>query len=153
MEKKTTGTLTSVLKSTKPSDLKEYLDKEADSLIDTEKPFAAYLRSLIRRNGLTQQEVFVAADMSDSYGYKIVGEEKRTKQRDTILRLCFASRLTLEETQRALTLYGMGRLYPKFPRDAVLMVALNTKIHQIPDVNRLLEEHDMEPLYSGTAFE
>ena len=153
MDKKTTGTLTSVLKQARPSDLQDYLAAETESLIAEDRPFASYMRMRIRQNGLTQQEVFIAADMSESYGYKLIAEEKRTKQRDTILRLCFSAHLTLEETQRALTLYGMAPLYPKFARDAILMVAFNTGLFQISEVNALLEKHNAQALYSGTVFE
>ena len=111
------------------------------------------MRDLIRRNGLTQQEVFLSADMSESYGYKLIAEEKRTKQRDTILKLCFAAHLTLDEAQHALTLYGMAPLYPKFPRDAILMVAFNSRMYELSDVDALLTEHHAETLYAGTSLE
>ena len=86
------------------------------------------------------------ADIPDGYGYKLIAEEKHTRQRDVILRLCFGAGFTVEETQRALKLAGLSPLYPRIERDAVLMVALNQGICKISDVNRLLEEHKMDGL-------
>ena len=40
----------------------------------------------------------------------------------------------------------MAPLYAKIPRDAVLMIAFNTKITDVFEVNNLLSEHEMEEL-------
>ena len=148
---KTTNSLDRILKQTKPEQIDGYLEHNQDELIDEEKPFSKYMKLCIRENGLTQQDVFIRADMSESYGYKILSQEKHTTQRDTILRLCIAARLTLEETQRALKMYGMSPLYSRVSRDAVLMVALNEGTADITDVNILLQEHGMSPL-KGTDY-
>lgn len=148
---KTTNSLDRILKQTKPEQIDCYLEHNHDELIDEEKPFSKYMKLCIRENGLTQQDVFIRADMSESYGYKILSQEKHTTQRDTILRLCIAARLTLEETQRALKMYGMSPLYSRVSRDAVLMVALNKGTADITDVNILLQEHGMSPL-KGTDY-
>ena len=66
-----------------------------------------------------------AADIPERYGYKLISEEKRTKQRDIILRLCYAAHFTLEETQKALKMYDMPMLYSKVKRDALLMIVFN----------------------------
>ncbi len=148
---KTTNSLDRILKQTKPEQIDCYLEHNHGELIDEEKPFSKYMKLCIRENGLTQQDVFIRADMSESYGYKILSQEKHTTQRDTILRLCIAARLTLEETQRALKMYGMSPLYSRVSRDAVLMVALNEGTADITDVNILLQEHGMSPL-KGTDY-
>lgn len=143
---KTTNDLTEALLKTTPEDLDAVLKEKEASMFAEEKPFAAYMREQIRRKGLKQQDVFLAADISEGYGYKLIAEEKHTRQRDVILRLCFAARFTLEEAQRALKLSGHSPLYPRIERDAVLMVALNQEIYDIPDVNHLLEQHNMDTL-------
>ena len=107
MEKKSTEELENILGNTSPDSIEAFLQEHSDNMIDQEKPFAKYLHQIISRNGLTQQEVFIQADFPERFGYKLLSEEKRTKQRDYILRICYAAKMTLEETQRALTLYGM----------------------------------------------
>lgn len=147
-EQNSTNALEQVLKRLDQENIDDYLDVYQGSLISEERPFSRYMRTLIKQKNLTQREVFERAELSDRYGYRLLTQEKNTKQRDYILRLCFASKLTLKETQRALKLYGMSELYPRVPRDAVLMIALNREIYEIADVNDLLLAHDMEPLKS-----
>ena len=110
MEKKSTEELENILGNTTPDNIEDFLQEHSGNMIDQEKPFAKYLHQIISRNGLTQQEVFIQADFPERFGYKLLSEEKRTKQRDYILRICYAAKMTLEETQRALTLYGMAPL-------------------------------------------
>ena len=144
--KKTTNTLTGILKNTDPADIKKYLKNNAETILPKEKPFAQYMRACIRERGLTQQEVFINAEISEGYGYKIISEEKHVKQRDTILRICFGAHLTLEETQRALKIYGMSPLYPKFSRDAILIVAFSSNINDLTEINRLLSQNSEKTL-------
>ena len=63
-----------------------------------------------------------------------------------ILRLCLGAKLTLEETQRALKIYGMSPLYSRLPRDAVIIVAIESGIYEISQLNQLLAEHNELPL-------
>ena len=96
MEKKSTEELENILGTTTPDNIEDFLQEHSGSMIDQEKPFAKYLHQIISRNGLTQQEVFIQADFPERFGYKLLSEEKRTKQRDYILRICYAANMTLE---------------------------------------------------------
>ena len=153
MEKKSTEELNQILGQTNPDSIEVFLQEQADSMIDQERPFAKYLHQIISRNGLTQQEVFIQADFPERFGYKLLSEEKHTKQRDYILRICYAAKMTLEETQRALTLYGMAPLYPRIPRDAVLMIAFNKRCGSILEVNALLASHKLPALKTSGSLE
>ena len=77
---------------------------------------------------------------------KLLNGEKRTKQRDVILRICYAAEFSLQETQRALKEYEMPTLYAKKPRDAFMMIVFNERPGSIIDVNELLKRNGMEPL-------
>ena len=115
-------------------------------MLTQKKPFAAFMREKFREKSISQQRVFLAADISENYGYKLIAEEKHTRQRDTILRLCLAAEFSLEEAQKALRTYNMPILYPRVPRDAVFIIAFNRKIYDIHKVDILLTEHNMPPL-------
>lgn len=145
-EQITTDKLDHVLKNARPQHTDEYLTKYADAFAPEDRPFAQYMRTLIREKGMRQQDVFIAADIPERYGYKLISEEKHTINRDSIVRLCLGARFTLKETQRALKLYGMSPLYPKIPRDAVLIIAFNSRLLEIAEVDSLLESHGMESL-------
>ena len=134
------------LLSVRTSELSDFLEQHRGDLITSPHPFADYMRMKFREKGVLQQNVFLAADLSENYGYKLIAEEKHTRQRDTILRLCLAARFRLEEVQEALILYGMAPLHGRFPRDAVLTVAVQNGIYDLCEVNRLLESCGLAPL-------
>ena len=102
---------------------------------------------------MKQRDVFLWADIPERYGYKLISEEKRTRQRDVILRICYAAEFTLEETQRALRIYEMPLLYEKIPRDVVLMVCFGDRPGSVNGVNAALKGHGMEELRSSGVQE
>lgn len=149
----TTEKLENILKNAYTFEAGKYLKEQEDNLLQEERPFSAYIKKLIKEKSLRQQDIFIQADIPERYGYKLLSEEKHTRQRDVILRICYASELTLEETQRALKLYGMSPLYARIPRDAVLMIAFNRRCGNILDVNAMLKEQGMELLRTSGAQE
>ena len=149
MPTKTTEELEKVLGNTHVNDTSKYLKENADDLLNTDRPFAEYMKRLIKEKDLFQQDIFLKADIPDRYGYKLLSEEKRTKQRDVILRLCYAAELTLDETQKALKIYGMPELYARVPRDAVLMIIFNNRPGSIIDVNSYLKKNGVDILRSS----
>lgn len=153
MSKKSTDELEKILGRTSASNIEDYLTENRESLLSDERPFSAYMHEMIRKYGKTQQEVFLQADLPERFGYKLLSEEKHTKQRDYILRICYAAGMTLEETQKALTLYGMAPLYARIPRDAVLMIAFNQHKGSILDVNALLSAHKQATLKTSGTLE
>lgn len=142
----TTEMLTAVLKRTRPEDASEVLEMYKDKLSPASGTFSEYVRSIIKKNGLKQQTVFLAADIPERYGYKLISGEKLTQRRDVLLRLFFAAGFSLDEVQHALKLYGMPSLYPRAPRDAVLIIAFNSGMRDPFEVDELLEKHSMEAL-------
>lgn len=141
-----TNMLDEVLENTSPDEAKDYFDEYEDALVSGKHPFADYFRELLRKKELTKQTVLVRAGLTDKVGYRLLSQERTTKQRDYILRLCFAAQFTLKETQRALKLYGMPELYAKLPRDVVLIIALNQGVYDLSSVNEMLLAHGFEEL-------
>ena len=133
------------LAALRPEDLANFLSRNADALIRSEHPFADYMREKCKEKGILQQDVFLAADLPERYGYKLISEQKHTTQRDTILRLCLAARFDLNETDEALILYGMAPLYARIPRDAAFIVAIQNRVYDIHDVDAILRENDLPP--------
>ena len=146
MEETTTARLTEILRHADPDSLEDYLAAHARELIAEQKPFAAYMRLLLKEKKCSQQALFLAADLPERYGYKLISEEKHTRRWDVILRLCIGGRLTLDETQNALKLSGMVPLYPRIPRDAALMIAVNRAVGSAHEADAILLAHGMEPL-------
>lgn len=150
MFEKTTDELMNQLKSADVSRPEEFLKKHSSEMFDEQNPFASYMRSLFQKHKIKQQDVFLKADFSQRYGYRLISGERRTKQRDYILRLCLGAEFTLDETQRALQIYGMSRLYIRIPRDAVLIMCIEQGIYDIFKINQQLAEHQMPMLKAST---
>ncbi len=146
MSEKNTNELKEILGKTHLSEFEKYCKDNKESINDKEEAFSIYIKDLLANKGMMQQTVFLNADIPERYGYKLLSGEKHTKQRDVILRICYASELTLGETQRALKKYEMPELYAKIPRDAFMMIMFNDRPGSILDVNVLLKRNGMEPL-------
>lgn len=153
MTKKSTDELENILGQTSTANIEAYLQENAGDLLAAQRPFSAYMHEMLQKYKKTQQEVFLQADLSERFGYKLLAEEKHTKRRDYILRICYALGMDLEETQRALTLYGMAPLYARIPRDAVLMIAFNQHKGTIFDVNALLAAYKLPTLKTSGTLE
>lgn len=153
MTKKSTNELNQILMSTSGANAETFLNDNADSLLSDDRPFSSYMHEMLKKYKKTQQQVFLQADLPERFGYKLISEEKHTRQRDYILRICYACGMDLMETQRALTLYGMAQLYPRIPRDAVLIIAFNQHKGTVLDVNALLSEHKLPTLKTSGTLE
>lgn len=140
-----TSDLLRLLEQTSLEGMEEYLRSHKEQPA-SDRPFTDYLRARIRAKKLKQQEVFLRADLPEHYAYKLLSMERHTVQRDYILRLCLGATLSVKETNRALTLYGMSPLYPKVARDAILIIAINNGVFDPWEINRLLEQHGEMPL-------
>lgn len=153
MSEKNTEELNNVLGKTHISDFEKYCKENKESMITEASSFQTYVKNILSEKKITLQRVFLCADIPERYGYKLMTGEKHTKQRDVILRICYAAGLSLEETQRALKKYGMPELYAKIPRDALLMILFNERPGSIIDVNAWLKEKGMEPLRTSGVQE
>jgi hypothetical protein len=144
MSEKDTQELEKILSDTHHGHFDAFRKENAESIDSTD--FSEYMKEYLKSANLSQQDVFLKADIPERYGYKLLSGEKHTRQRDVILRICYAAGMTLEETQRALKKYQMPTLYAKIPRDALLMILFNEHSGDIIEVNAVLKNNGMEPL-------
>ena len=153
MQEKDTNELERTLGKTHLSDYDSYVQDNKDSIISESNSFSIYVKELLSEKGLTQQAVFLDADIPERYGYKLLSGEKHTKQRDVILRICYAGEFTLQEAQRALRKYGMAELYAKDGRDALIMIAFNERPGSVLKLNAILKDHGFQPLRTSGVQE
>lgn len=146
MKETTTDSLNEVLKSTRPADIRKYLDENREKMLNEKDSFGNFIRDMLEKYGRTQREVFIAADISERYGYKLLSGEKHTSSRDYILRICISAGMNTEEVQQALRLYGMPVLYPRIPRDALVISAVSSGMTDVNEISDLLMKNGMEPL-------
>lgn len=144
MEQESTSNLMNILKSTAEKNVEQYCRQYIDG--KNYVSFSAFIDDLIAQRHLKRQDILAQADIPQKYGYKLLTGESHTTDRDKILRICIAMKLTLKETQRALNLYGMPPLYPKNKRDVILIVAINKGAGSVIDVNERLAAYDLPEL-------
>ena len=138
MQNKPTDELNSLLENMKPGDLDSYLSDNSKYLTGDPKAFYYYMKNVLDGKNIKLKDVYSFAGVSESYGSKIISQEKHTTDRDLIIRLCIAGHFTWDETSRALKLYGMNELYAKDPRDACIIVAVKNRIYNFSDIDELL---------------
>lgn len=139
MEEIRTQDLDEMLKGMKIDDLDDFPKDIAKYIERGDKAFYYYMKDVLDSKSIQLKEMYARADVSESYGSKVLSMIKHTKNRDLIIRFCLAGHFNLDETNRALKLYGYSPLYSKNKRDVVIIVAINNRCYQINEVNTLLE--------------
>ena len=121
----------------------EYAD--AKSLLSgEEQTFVQFMDTYIAEHGLVRQTILQRADIPVAVGYKYLSGAKRTKNRNTILRLCIAMEMTVDDVQKVLTLYGMNAL-GESSRDSVILVGIEHR-STVDNIDEWLRAMAMEPL-------
>lgn len=141
MEVKPTNELDEILEKTSLDQIDSYRKENSRFLADEEKGFRYFMKTTLEDKNIKMKDVYTYADVTESYGSKILRMEKHTSNRDLIIRLCLAGHFTLLEMNRALKLYGFSELYSKNPRDTCLIVAVNHRVYDIYEIDRILEKH------------
>ena len=153
MHQQDTGELELKLENIHPDQIAAFIRENAYDLLGNKRDFMDYMNRKIKERNLLKKDVIMRADINQGYGYKLLTQEKVTKQRDVILRICYAAEFTLEETQYALRLYRMETLYVRDARDALIMTCFNDRPGNIINVNELLLRNNMQPLRSSGTLE
>lgn len=146
MSEKRTQELENILGTIHSKNFEMFCKDNKDSMASEKDSFNTFVKELIKSKGFTLQAVFLKADIPERYGYKILSGEKHTKQRDIILRICYAAEFTVEETQSTLKKYEMPQLYAKIQRDALLMITFNERPGSILEVNGILKKYGFDTL-------
>ncbi len=126
------------LETLHPDEMDRFLEDNWQDMLDGDREFTDFMRGMIRKKNLEWKNVYNAAGISEKYGQEVISMRKHTTNRDLIIRLCLAAQFDLEDTQHALKLYGMQPLYPRVPRDAVLIVSINRRMYDLADIDELL---------------
>ena len=149
MFEKTLSQLEERLMEISPDQIEKYYDENREELLRDSCGFFRYMNEILKSKELSKQDVLLQADIPQRYGYKLLCGEKTTKRRDVILRICYAGKLSLAETQKALMIYGMSPLYARDKRDALIMACFNKRPKSIIEVNEYLLKNKMAPLRSS----
>ncbi len=146
MGDKSTDELNKILENINTKSIDQYRKENKNELKDSPKAFYYFFKDTLEEKRISLRELYKNADVSDSWGGKIIRMERHTTNRDVIIRLCLAGHFNLTETNRALKLYEMSPLYARNTRDACIIVAINNRIYDILKVDDILSENNQDIL-------
>lgn len=139
---KDTEQLTNEILST--DDIDEYFEKNEEFLNNISLP--SELCRLLEEKGLKKSDVIAASGITVTYGYDLFSGYKNKKpSRNIILALSLAMQLDISQTQRLLKISGNGALYPRIPRDSVIMYAIQNSMTRC-ETDDLLNKRGMETI-------
>jgi len=87
-----------------------------------------YISEMCDLKEISIAKLFFEADIEKSHGYQII-KGRRRLSRDNALKIAFVLNLSVQETQRLLTLSMNSHLYPFVPRDAAILFYLNNGVN------------------------
>ena len=137
---KTTDELIHEIKTSK--DILDYLEKNSGEMQVDSLP--EYLKDWLRRKGLTKADVVRRSNLNRAYVY-LIFLGRKYPSRDKVIALAFGLGLDSDETQTLLKQAGYRELYPRDPRDALLLYSLSQG-ETILQANEALYDHNIEVL-------
>ena len=99
----------------KANNIGEYLKDNSQYMVSEE--LSTYL---ISKKALVKSEVIKKTEFSEVMGYQIFSGT-RLPSRDSLICICVAMEMALDETQAILKIAGFAALYPKTKRDSVII--------------------------------
>ncbi len=122
MLKKSTDELMNEL--LKANNIGEYLKENSQYMVSDE--LSTYLNNIIAKKGLVKSELIKKTEFSEVMGYQIFSGT-RLPSRDSLICICVAMDMTLDETQAILKIAGFAALYPKAKRDSIIIKGVSEK--------------------------
>ena len=86
--------------------------------------FVSFIDKYIDAHGIQRSFIIREANLNPQYGYKLLNGTKHTNNRNIIIRICFAIRMNIENTQEALRCYNMRLLDVEVFRDEIIMAGI-----------------------------
>lgn len=106
-----------------------YLDEFIKSAINnfSDLGLPKFFEDICSTKDIKKSVLIKNADIDRTYGYQILSGAKNPS-RDNILKLCISANLNLDESNKALKLGNVGELYPKNPRDSIIIFGINKNL-------------------------
>ncbi len=140
MQPKTTANLMEELLQARR--LADYFENNGTQLLETTLP--QELEKLIGEAGISKGEVAVRSGLSRVYVYQIFSGQK-TPSRDSLLRICFALSMEVQQISRLFRYAGYPDLYPRDRRDSVIIFAAS-RHKTLLELEEMLEQQQLRGL-------
>ncbi len=139
----TTELLAALDKLSEKEDINDFIKN-----LDTPIPKESFFNNYIATHNISVKDVAnrCIGYVSKSYIYELLNGVKTNPSRNILLLICIAFHMTAKETRRALAIYNLPALYPKFPRDAVILTCINNGTFDFEYINDTLASYNLELL-------
>lgn len=120
----------------KAHNISNYLKENSIYMISDELP--TYLTNILKKKKLVKSAVIKNSELSEVMGYQIFSGTRKPS-RDSLLSICIAMQLDVEETQEILKIAQFASLYPKTKRDCIIINGIATG-KSVAQINETLYE-------------
>ncbi|CEN78946.1 helix-turn-helix domain-containing protein [Paraclostridium sordellii] len=143
MNENKTVELMSILKNI---DDESYLDEfvKITSTNFSNLSLSNFFQYICKEKGISKSDLIKNAEIDRTYGYQILNGTKKPS-RDKLLKLCISASLDIEESNKALKLGNVGQLYPKNPRDSIIIFGINKRLNLF-QIDELLFNRNFDTL-------
>ena len=143
MNENETVELMSILKNIDDeSYLDEFVKITSTNFSDLSLP--NFFQNICKQKGISKSDLIKNAEIVRTYGYHILNGTKNPS-RDNLFKLCISASLDIEESNKALKLGNVGQLYPKNPRDSIIIFGINKKLNLF-QIDELLFNRNFDTL-------
>ena len=142
MKKKDTNELMDELIQSDNTD--EYCSKNAQFMVNDK--ISIYLNNILENKGLVKSKIIKKTELSEVQCYQIF-DGRRKPSRDSLLSICIAMDLSLDETQQILKAGGFAPLYPKNKRDVIIIKGIQNNL-SVAQINEHLYDLDLPTINS-----
>ena len=126
----------------KASNIGEYLKVNSEHMISDE--LSVYLTNILEKKGFVKSAVIKKSELSEVMGYQIFSGV-RNPSRDSLISICVAMELDIEEIQEILKVASFAELYPKSKRDSIIINGIGNK-KSVAQINEALYDNEENTL-------
>lgn len=110
-----------------------------------EDAFKKYLDGLLHCKNLNITNLALGCGISVAYAHQLFRGQKNSPRKDILLRLAFGLSLSLDETNRLLTLGGTAWLRSKIRRESIIIFCINQSL-PLEKADELLHSYGLPTL-------
>lgn len=126
----------------KSNNIEEYIKENEEYFVDL--TISQFLSEYIKAKKLKKSAVIKDAEISEIFGFQVLSGT-RNPSRNTLISLCIAMKMTVEEVQTSLKIAEFAPLYPKNKRDSIIILGIaNSK--SVCEINNALYDNGEETL-------
>lgn len=124
------------------SDLDSFIKGTLSPIITLE--FHEYIDEIRVTKKIKKGTLVADSEINRTYCYQILNGMKNPS-RDNVIKICLACNLSLDESNKALTLAGFNKLYSKDVRDSLIIYFINNNFSVI-NANLTLDKYELSLL-------